>query len=90
MQSYKCTVHGKVTGGNFQLWVLNAAQRLNLNGWVRNIAEGKAEILLQGDDDNYAAFLERLKTEAPIVDKGEIAGFPIEYDKVYDKFEIRG
>jgi acylphosphatase len=90
MLSYTCVVEGKVTGGNFQSWVQSTAQQLGLTGWVRNIADHKAEILLQGDVDKFAAFRERLKAEAPIVDRGGISCNSIEYDKVYDAFEIRG
>ena len=90
MLSYTCVVEGKVTGGNFQSWVQSTAQLLDLKGWVRNIADHKAEILLQGDADKYAAFRERLLAEAPIVDRGEISCNTIEYDKVFDVFEIRG
>ena len=90
MKSYKCTVNGKVTGGNFQAWVLEAAQRLNLKGWVRNVADHKAEILLQGTAADYAIFMDRLKTEAPIVDKGVISGAALDYEKEYDHFEMRG
>ena len=90
MQSYMCTVNGKVAGTNFQSWVLDAAQRLNLNGWVRNVADHKAEILLQGKAADYAAFMERLRAEAPILDKGEISGHVLNYDKTHDHFEMRG
>lgn len=90
MLSYTCIVEGKVTGGNFQSWALSTAQRLGLTGWVRNIADHKAEILLQGDADSYAVFREELKTEAPIVDRGEITCSSFDHDKAYDKFEIRG
>jgi len=90
MLSYTCVVEGKVTGGNFQSWVQSTAQLLGLTGWVRNIADHKAEILLQGDVNKYAAFREHLLAEAPIVDRGEITCNSIEYDKVHDVFEIRG
>jgi len=90
MLSYTCVVEGKVTGGNFQSWVQDMAQQLGLTGWVRNIADHKAEILLQGNADQYSSFREHLLAEAPIVDRGEITCNTIEYDKVFDVFEIRG
>lgn len=90
MLSYTCIVEGKVTGGNFQSWALSTAQRLNLTGWVRNVADHKAEILLQGDPKDFAAFRELLKTEAPIVDRGDITCNSLDYEKTHDKFEIRG
>lgn len=90
MQSYTCIVEGKVTGGNFQSWVLDAAQQLGLKGWVRNVADRKAEILLQGDPGAYATFRERLKAESPVPDLTEVSCNPVEYDKECSQFEIRG
>ncbi|WP_419785513.1 acylphosphatase [Pseudodesulfovibrio sp.] len=90
MISYTCIVEGKVAGTNFQSWAQDTAQQLGLTGWVRNIADGKAEILLQGDAQAYAAFREKLKTEAPIIDLVDISCNPIEYDKEHTDFAIRG
>jgi len=90
MLSYTCVVEGKVTGGKFQSWVQDTAQTLGLTGWVRNIADHKAEILLQGKPEQFAAFRERLLAEAPIVDRGKISCGSLDHDKTYDVFEIRG
>lgn len=90
MKSYTCIVEGKVTGGNFQSWSQSTAQQLGLTGWVRNIADQTAEILLQGSDEAYASFRERLKEESPVVDLINITCNEIEYDKVHEQFSIRG
>lgn len=90
MKSYTCIVEGKVAGTNFQSWVQGLAQQLNLTGWVRNIADQKAEILLQGEATSYATFNEKLKSEAPVVDLINITCSSIEYDKEYQNFSMRG
>lgn len=95
MTSYTCIVDGKVTGDKilgvtFQSWVKTVADELELKGWVRNIADGKAEILLQGSAEAYAVFRERLKAEAPVPDLRQVACSSIDYDKEYDRFDARG
>ncbi len=90
MKSYTCIVEGTVAGTNFQSWVQSQAQQLGLTGWVRNIADKKAEILLQGDAAAYATFSEKLKSEAPVVDLVNITCSSIEYDKEHQKFSMRG
>lgn len=90
MKSYTCIVEGKVTGGNFQSWVQDAANTLNLTGWVRNIADHKAEILIQGEAEAYATFREKLKTESPVPDLKQVTCNGIEYDKTHTVFEVRG
>ncbi|MBI9081459.1 MAG: acylphosphatase [Pseudodesulfovibrio sp.] len=90
MKSYTCIVEGKVTGGNFQSWILDIALQLGLKGWVRNIGDKKAEILIQGDAEAYATFRERLKTEAPVPDMTNVTCSVMDYDKVHEHFEVRG
>lgn len=90
MKSYTCIVEGKVTGGNFQSWTQDAANLLGLTGWVRNIGDKKAEILIQGDPEAFSTFRERLKTESPVPDLTNVSCSAIEYDKTHDQFEIRG
>ena len=90
MKSYTCIVEGKVTGGKFQSWVLDHAQQLGLKGWVRNIGDKKAEILVQGDAEAYASFREQLKTKAPVPDMVSVTCNAIAYDKVHEHFEVRG
>lgn len=90
MKSYKCTVEGKVSDGRFQSWVRTAAEQLNLKGWVRNVADSKAEILVQGEAESYAVFRERLINESPVVDKTNVTCQGLDYEKEYDGFETRG
>lgn len=89
-KSYHCVVTGKVQGGNFQSWVQDTAQDMNLTGWVRNIADGKAEILLQGDMMQCSRFKEKMIAEAPLPSVHDVHCEFIDYDKDFDKFEMRG
>ena len=90
MKSYTCIVEGKVAGTNFQSWVQNLANQLGLTGWVRNIADRKAEVLVQGEAEAYGAFREKLKTEAPVVDLVNVTCNAIDYDTEHKDFSIRG
>jgi len=90
MRSYTCIVEGKVAGTNFQSWVQDQAQQLGLTGWVRNIADKKVEVLVQGEAEAYAAFREKLKTEAPVIDLVSVTCNAIEYDTEHTNFAIRG
>jgi len=95
MKSYICIVEGKVTGDKvmgvtFQSWAKTVADELGLKGWIRNVADGKAEILLQGSAENYTVFRERLRTEAPVPDLKNVTCNAMDYDKDHDRFEARG
>jgi acylphosphatase len=90
MKSFHCVVTGKVQGGNFQGWVHEQAEALGLTGWVRNIADGKAEVLVQGDEAKCKELKRRIEAESPIPGPKSVKAETIEYDKVHKKFEIRG
>lgn len=43
-------VSGKVQGVHFRQRTQEEAERLDLDGWVRNLADGRVEVLLEGEE----------------------------------------
>lgn len=88
--SLHATVTGKVQGVYFRAWVFDQAQSLGLSGWVRNLQDGKVEILAQGSSEGLAAFKERLPLGSPLSRVESVAADMIDYEKQYAEFSIRG
>jgi len=88
--SLHATVSGKVQGVYFRAWVFDQAQSLGLTGWVRNLQDGKVEILAQGAPEALDAFKERLSQGSPLSRVDTFKTELIEYDKAYPEFQIRG
>lgn len=57
-----CLVSGKVQGVWYRRAAAEAAKRLNVQGWVRNLRSGDVEVLACGDENNVTAFCEWLWT----------------------------
>ena len=57
----KVVVRGQVQGVGFRAWTLKQAQLLGLVGWVRNLADGSVEALLQGDESQVEKMLTALR-----------------------------
>ncbi|OQM74865.1 acylphosphatase [Manganibacter manganicus] len=52
-------ITGRVQGVSFRLWTLREAERLGLDGWVRNEPDGSVTALIAGSDGAVALMLER-------------------------------
>ncbi|BAN50172.1 acylphosphatase [Metapseudomonas resinovorans] len=62
-------VSGKVQGVYYRQSTQEEADRLELDGWVRNLADGRVEVLVEGDEEpvrELAAWLERGPADAQV------------------------
>lgn len=83
-------VSGLVQGVFYRANAKRVAESLSLTGWVRNLRDGRVEIVVEGEEENLAKFVEWCK-RGPVgavvesVDvtreeyKGEFKGFEIRY-----------
>jgi acylphosphatase len=54
-------VSGRVQGVAFRYFTERWATELGLTGWVRNLMDGRVEVLAEGKKDNLEALLARLR-----------------------------
>ncbi|MFO7817906.1 MAG: acylphosphatase [Thermodesulfobacteriota bacterium] len=90
MKSMHCIVSGKVQGVNFRAWTFDQAQNLYIKGWVRNLKDNQVEILAQGAEADLAEFKKRLLQGSSLSRVENVECKEMDYDKEYNKFEIRG
>lgn len=91
MQSIAKLVHysGRVQGVGFRDTVTWIARKFAVTGWVRNLPDGRVQLLAEGDPDQVDRFLEAIRTrfanniaEEQIEDtnpSGATSGFGISY-----------
>jgi acylphosphatase len=78
---------GHVQGVGFRFTTQRVAQKFAVTGWVRNLPDGRVELLVEGDPAELTAFLARLaETMSGYIDStqqieeaatGEFASFEI-------------
>lgn len=49
MKTVRAMVSGRVQGVGFRYFVKNQADRLGLNGYARNLSDGRVEVVAQGE-----------------------------------------
>lgn len=83
-------VSGQVQGVGFRAFTYESATDLKLKGWVRNLSDGRVEIVAEGDAATIGKLLEKVKKGPQFgrVD-GVKEGTVDSKEKLGEKFEIR-
>ena len=89
MKSMRCVISGKVQGVYFRAWTKEQADSLGVKGWVRNISQGRVEVLAQASDDTLAEYKTRLIQGSSMSEVKNVECEIMDYDKDYSIFEIR-
>ena len=89
MKTLKAMVSGRVQGVGFRYFVKRHADKLGLNGYARNLIDGRVEVLMQGDLVAIESLLNQLKigpgySVVEAVDSDEVSDSP-----PYINFDIR-
>jgi acylphosphatase len=54
-------VTGRVQGVFFRAWAQGEARELGVSGWIRNCADGSVEAHLDGEADDVARMIKRMR-----------------------------
>ena len=66
METKRLVASGIVQGVGYRYFVLDVAQRLNLDGYVRNLPDGTVEVVVQAEEEtSLRALVDALKKGPP-------------------------
>jgi acylphosphatase len=91
MISLQVFYEGHVQGVGFRFTVRHIAKGFDVTGWVRNLADGRVELQVRGEEDEVRAFIHRIgeselhslirkHSENKLNEALAIRGFEIRYD----------
>ena len=80
-RAVRLRVSGRVQGVGFRAWCRIEAEKLSLEGWVRNEGDGSVSALVAGPTDAVEEMIARLRTGPPaarvdrvLVEPADVAG----------------
>ncbi|MEM5799117.1 MAG: acylphosphatase [Candidatus Aenigmatarchaeota archaeon] len=88
MKRIHAYISGRVQGVNFRWNTKLMADKLGIKGWVKNLPDGRVEIVAEGDDERIDVCLEYVK-KGPLLAKVEKIELKEEvYKNEFKKFLI--
>nr|MCK4929985.1 acylphosphatase [Nanoarchaeota archaeon] len=84
-------VSGDVHGVCYRYYAVNKARKLGLKGFVRNVPDGRVEVLVEGEDNKVDEFMSFCKKDPGYsrVEKQEVKEEKEIKSSGFDGFEIR-
>ena len=82
-------ISGRVQGVGFRMFAVDQAEQLNLAGWVKNLSDGRVEVVAEGEETDVEAFVDWCRTGP---ESAEVAGVKATYSdpgEELDSFTIR-
>ena len=89
MATQRIFVTGRVQGVGYRDWVVRTAQRTGLTGWVRNLKDGRVEILAFGEDEPLAHLVEGCRAGPPQARVDNVEAWAAEGEKAHKGFTKR-
>lgn len=77
---------GRVQGVGFRFTAEAAARNLGIGGWVRNLRDGRVEVLAEGEEIALKDFLERIAQEM----SGYIRDAEVSWEQAMGEFKDFG
>ena len=78
MPTIRINVSGRVQGVAFRHYTQREADRLNLDGWVRNLPNGDVEIVASGEQQPLDEMAAWARSGAPFAKVSGVAVSPVE------------
>lgn len=83
-----CLVSGRVQGVSFRHYTRKQANQLGVSGWVRNLRDGKVEVLVCGEAKAVERLCTWLYQGPPLAEVAEVKCQKVSYTQLPEGFDI--
>jgi acylphosphatase len=89
IKRYHLLVSGLVQGVGYRYFVQQIAEAIDIKGWTRNLADGRVEILVEGDESALNHFYAQCKKGSRLSDVSDLTLSELEPEYNFYDFTIR-
>ena len=83
-------ITGRVQGVYFRDFTKREAEKLHINGWVRNLNDGRVEAVFEGPKENLSKMIDWCHKGSPNSRVDKVALLWETQEEQYNKFSITG
>ncbi|MCW3836885.1 acylphosphatase [Sphingomonas canadensis] len=76
MTTQRIYVSGRVHQVGYRDWTVRTARGLGLTGWVRNLRDGRVEMLASGEEGAIGALVAACREGPPLAQVTDVEAFP--------------
>jgi acylphosphatase len=87
MKTANLIIKGKVQGVFYRQAAKEQAQKLGITGWIKNISEGRVEVMASGDEERLQDFIEWCHVGPRKADVTDVIVTPLSEQK-FDEFTV--
>lgn len=62
MKRYHLYIRGYVQQVGFRWYTRKIAEETGISGWVKNLADGRVEVVAEGENSNLISFLQKIRS----------------------------
>ncbi len=81
-------IEGRVQGVGFRHFTKKTAVRHGINGWVRNLSDGRVEAVFEGAEEKVEKVIDACRQGPPISKVENLNVDWEEYEDEFDQFEV--
>ena len=89
MEAYVLVVSGHVQGVGFRWFTEREALKRDVRGYVRNLADGRVEVIAQGEKETLLQFCERVRRGPPASRVEDVRIERVTVDDTLATFDVR-
>ena len=89
MVQYEVKIKGRVQGVGFRAYTQRQAETFGVKGWVKNLASGSVQVMVQGEKAEVDTFIDYLRVGPTLSRVNDLVVSRVETNEKFNDFRIK-